>query len=107
MAIADALVGPLVNSGYNTSEEFNATLIDRRWLMRWSDGRRTHHLHVVVHDADAWHRHLRFRDVLRTDAEVACRYDALKYALAEQYPFDREAYTSAKTDFIEEVIGGK
>jgi GrpB-like predicted nucleotidyltransferase (UPF0157 family) len=44
----DALIDGLCNHGYTTSRQFNATLTDRKWLMRWRDGHRTHHLHIVV-----------------------------------------------------------
>jgi GrpB-like predicted nucleotidyltransferase (UPF0157 family) len=73
MAAADALTAPLHRSGYTSSAQFNATLADRRWFMRWAAGRRTHHLHVVVHGSDAWQRRLDFRDALRADAALARR----------------------------------
>jgi GrpB-like predicted nucleotidyltransferase (UPF0157 family) len=105
MAVADSLVEPLINSGYTTSAEFNATLIDRRWFMRWANGRRTHHLHIVVFGADEWRRRLRFRDMLRSDAEFAHRYAVLKKELATQHGVDREAYTRAKSEFVLSVVG--
>lgn len=106
MAAADALTAPLLASGYTTSAEFNARLTDRRWFMRWAEGRRTHHLHVVVHGAGEWRRRLLFRDVLRGDQALARRYAELKQALAVQHPADREAYTEAKTAFVLDVIAG-
>lgn len=105
MAAADSLVEPLLNSGYTTSAEFNATLIDRRWFMRWCSGHRTHHLHVVVFGGPEWRRRLRFRDVLRLNAELACRYAVLKKQLADQHGADREAYTHAKYEFVHSVAG--
>lgn len=60
MAVAESLVEPLLRSSYTTSAEFNATLADRRWFMRWADGRRTHHLHLVVLGRIEWRRRLRF-----------------------------------------------
>jgi GrpB-like predicted nucleotidyltransferase (UPF0157 family) len=105
MAVADSLVEPLLNSGYTTSAEFNATLIDRRWFMRWANGRRTHHLHMVVHGGTEWRRRLRFRDMLRTDTELAHRYAVLKKELAAQHSVDREAYTIAKSEFVLFVVG--
>lgn len=50
MDIAESLAESLCASGYTTSTDFNVGLIDRKWFMRWSNGHRTHHLHVVVHD---------------------------------------------------------
>jgi GrpB-like predicted nucleotidyltransferase (UPF0157 family) len=64
--------------------------------------RRTHHVHVrVPSDAED---ELRFRDALRGDPMLARRYAELKDALAVRYPYDREAYTDAKADFITEVL---
>jgi GrpB-like predicted nucleotidyltransferase (UPF0157 family) len=101
---ADTLLEPLCAHGYETSVEFNATLPDRRWLMRQAFGRRTHHLHIVVFEGEQWIRRLQFRDVLRADAAIAARYEHLKRGLAEQYRHGREAYTQAKTAFINEVL---
>ncbi len=105
MAVADSLVEPLLNSEYTTSAEFNATLIDRRWFMRWANGRRTHHLHIVVFGGTEWHRRLRFRDMLRSNAELARCYSLLKKELAVQHRVDREAYTRAKSEFVFSVVG--
>ena len=74
----DALVDRLCDNAYTTSAEFNATLTDRKWLMRWRDGHRTHHLHIVVHGGTPWRDRLAFRDALRRDAALAARYAALK-----------------------------
>ncbi len=101
---ADALLRPLCAQGYETSAEFNATLPDRRWLMRHAFGRRTHHLHLVVINSAQWVRCLQFREVLRADAAIAARYEQLKRDLAEQHRHDRETYTDAKSKFINEIL---
>ncbi len=63
-------------------------------------GRRISHVHVaLLDDEPQWNRVL-FRDRLRSQPNVAGEYAALKHALAAQYPYDREAYTLAKTAFI-------
>ena len=100
MAMARSMAKALSEVGYTTSAEFNATLTDRQWFMRWADGRRTHHLHIVVQDGPVWIKHLRFRDALRDSPVFAARYAALKAELAVRHPTDREAYTSAKTAFV-------
>ncbi len=105
LAVADALIAPLLGSAYTTSAEFNATLTDRRWLMRWADGRRTHHLHLVVMGGAQWLRFLRFRDALCADPGLAERYAHLKSDLTAQHRSDREAYTQAKTEFVLSVVG--
>jgi GrpB-like predicted nucleotidyltransferase (UPF0157 family) len=48
--------------------------------------------------------HLGFRDYLRAHADAAAEYGALKAALAERFPQDREAYTTAKAPFIAGVL---
>lgn len=104
METADALIAPLLDAGYVTSAEFNASLHDQRWLMRHADGRRTHHLHLVVYEGPLWQTRLRFRDALRAAPGLAERYAGLKARLAMRYPLDREAYTQAKGDFVREVL---
>lgn len=104
MSHADTLIEPLCRAKYTTSAEFNATLQERRWLMRWANGHRTHHLHIVVHDGPEWRRRLKFRDALRSDAALAARYEQHKRRLVMEYRTDREAYTEAKAEFVREVL---
>jgi len=104
MATARSLGERLGSMGYATSEAFNASLADRQWFMRWADGRRTHHLHVVVHGSPAWQERIAFRDALRDDPVLADRYVALKQTLATTYREDRERYTAAKSDFIRAAL---
>jgi len=65
--------------------------------------RRTHHIHVTEPAGEMWQR-LAFRDYLRTHPDEAARYEALKVQLAKQHAHDREAYTSAKTDYVVSVM---
>lgn len=102
---ADALLDALCSNGYDTSVGYNATLPDRRWLMRQASGRRTHHLHLVVFGGETWVGWLQFRDLLRADPALAARYQQLKLELAGQHRHDREAYTRAKSAFIGEALG--
>jgi GrpB-like predicted nucleotidyltransferase (UPF0157 family) len=63
-----------------------------------------HHLYVVVRGNSEHMRHLRFRDYLRSHPEARDGYSALKKELAARFRNDREAYTEAKTNFIEDVL---
>ncbi len=45
-----------------------------------------------------------FRDYLREHRDTALAYEAVKLAAAEQHREDRQAYTNAKTEFIEGVL---
>ncbi|MBT9552657.1 MAG: GrpB family protein [Hydrogenophaga sp.] len=103
MAVAESVTALLCASGYTTSAEFNETLRDRKWFMRWANGHRTHHLHVVVHGGQVWHERLRFRDALCSNPVLAARYAELKAESAEKHPTDRDAYTDAKAEFVRSV----
>jgi GrpB-like predicted nucleotidyltransferase (UPF0157 family) len=63
-----------------------------------------HHLYVVVQGGREHGRHLRFRDYLRSHPEEAARYSALKKSLARKFREDREAYTDAKTVFVQDIL---
>ncbi len=74
---------------------------------RGSDGRirsRTHNVHLLPRSHPEWERHLLFRDYLRKDASAASKYAALKRSLAQVHGLDINAYTNAKSVFIEDVI---
>jgi GrpB-like predicted nucleotidyltransferase (UPF0157 family) len=77
----------------------------RRFLVRAVRGVRTHQAHVVEHLGEDWHRLLLFRDLLCRDPELAGRYAQLKRQLAQQYRNNRLAYTSAKSEFVQQVLG--
>ena len=64
---------------------------------------RTHHIHIVESDSILLER-LLFRDYLREHPDEVLCYAQLKQYLAEQFPTDREAYTSGKTEYIESVM---
>lgn len=104
MPRADDLLEPLCRAKYATSMEYNASLVGRRWLMRWAEGRRTHHLHLMVYDGEEWQRRLAFRNRLRVDTELAQRYEKKKRLWAAEFSSDREAYTAAKGDFINKAL---
>jgi GrpB-like predicted nucleotidyltransferase (UPF0157 family) len=64
---------------------------------------RTHHIHIYAL-TEKIERNLRFRDLLRGNADAARRYAALKQRLAVAHREDREAYTDAKTRFIDDLL---
>ncbi len=74
------------------------------WFCKPSDFERTHHLHLVPFGSPLWHERLAFRDRLRGDATTREAYLRLKSRLAGEFRDDREAYTEAKTSFIESVL---
>ena len=65
--------------------------------------RRSHHVHVTEPDGEMWQR-LAFRDYLRTHPEEVRTYERLKKRRAAEHPTDREAYTDAKSAYVETVM---
>jgi GrpB-like predicted nucleotidyltransferase (UPF0157 family) len=77
---------------------------EMHWFCKPDPSRRTHHLHLVPTDSSRFRDELAFRDYLRSHREVAKEYAELKRALANEFERDRDAYTSAKTDFIRSAV---
>jgi GrpB-like predicted nucleotidyltransferase (UPF0157 family) len=74
------------------------------WLCKPRPEYRTHHLHLVPVDSEAWIDAIAFRDLLTADAALASDYAALKRRLAAAYRDDRERYTAEKGPFIENAL---
>jgi GrpB-like predicted nucleotidyltransferase (UPF0157 family) len=74
------------------------------WFCKPDPARRTHHLHLVPRDSPRFADELAFRDLLRSDSELAERYAQLKHRLAARHRLDRDAYTGAKSGFIREAL---
>lgn len=66
--------------------------------------KRTHHVHIIEPKAKRWQTRIIFRDYLIAHPEIAREYEQLKIKLAQEYTYDREQYTDAKTKFIDEVL---
>lgn len=64
---------------------------------------RTHHIHIIESSSIRLER-LMFRDYLREHPDEVLRYAQLKRYLAEQFPTDREAYTSGKAEYVQSVM---
>lgn len=65
--------------------------------------KRSHHVHVTEQLGEMWQR-LAFRDYLRAHPEEAETYQRLKKRLAAEHRTDREAYTDAKSAYVESVM---
>lgn len=74
------------------------------WFCKPSHAFRTYHLHLVPYESPLWTERLQFRDLLRSDSNLASEYGDLKRELAERYKNDREAYTQRKWPFISQVL---
>jgi len=65
--------------------------------------KRSHHIHVTEPHGEMWQR-LTFRDYLRAHPQEAQTYERLKRRLAAEHQTDREAYTDAKSAYVESVM---
>lgn len=103
---AEGCIGPLETIGYEYSPEYEVSIPERRYFRKGPSNvpNKHYHLHMVEYDSDFWRRHLLFRDCLRAHPHAARAYHRLKKELAAKYRFDREAYTEAKTLFIESIV---
>jgi GrpB-like predicted nucleotidyltransferase (UPF0157 family) len=76
----------------------------RLWFLRPRLEARTHHLQVIEHD----HLHARaliaFRDALRADPNLCKEYARLKRRLADQHRDNRNAFSNAKSEFVEQTL---
>ena len=63
-----------------------------------------HHLYVCSPTSQEYQRHLVFRDYLRAHPGDVTAFANLKRALAVKFSADREAYTRAKSEFVEEIL---
>lgn len=98
------IVSAVQSLGYEYVPEFEEELPDRRYFRRWTDGRRSHQVHLVERsDTEWWDRHVRFRDWLRLHDDDRERYAELKQSLAAEHRNARRAYTDAKSDFIRAI----
>ncbi len=77
---------------------------EMHWFCKPDAQRRSHHLHLVPAGSRRFREEFAFRDCLRRDDATAAAYSALKRDLATRFRDDREAYTSAKADFIRAVL---
>ena len=65
-----------------------------------------HHLYVCAREAEALHRHLSFRDHLRSRPDSAREYERLKRSLSRRHQYDIDAYSEGKSDFVEGILAG-
>ncbi len=98
----EQIVPILEAAGYNYFWRTDVAPPYAWFIKRDSQGKRTHHIHMVEGESRLWER-LFFRDYLTEFPEEAKHYAELKQSLAEKFPHDRIAYTEAKTEYVVEV----
>lgn len=96
----DKLVGILKQYGYICMTEQSRNPLDLTLVKGYTESgfaKKVFHLHIRYFGD--WNE-LYFRDYLRINKDVANKYGNLKIRLKEQYEYNRDAYTNAKSEFI-------
>ena len=101
-SVFDAVVENLAAIGYQHEGDLG---IREREAFRY-DGKphlRQHHLYVCPQNSAELHRHMVFRDFLRTHPDAVKTYGAVKEAAARLFPEDIDGYIRYKSPCIEEL----
>ena len=101
-SVLDRVIISLENIGYRYEGDLG---IAGREAFKY-DGKehlRKHHLYVCPQDSAELHRHIAFRDYLRSHPEAAREYGRIKEEGARLYPFDIDGYIEYKSPFIEKI----
>ncbi len=101
-AIFDAVVGRLEAIGY--IHEGNLGIRNRE-AFKYSDKPhlQKHHLYVCPQHSEELHRHIVFRDFLKSNPEAVKKYSSTKETAAQLFPDDIDKYIQYKSPCIEEL----
>ena len=100
--IFDAVVHELEAIGYIHEGDLG---IKDREAFRYTDKQhlQQHHLYVCPQYSQELHRHITFRDFLRSNPEAAQKYGEIKERAAQMFPSDIGQYIEYKPPCIEEL----
>lgn len=96
----DQYNGRMAAIGYEAKGENR--IARRRYFQKGGD-ERTHHVHIYEVGSSEIERHLAFRNFLQTHPEKAKVYGDLKDKLAQQFPYDIEAYINGKAELAAQI----
>jgi GrpB-like predicted nucleotidyltransferase (UPF0157 family) len=65
---------------------------------------RAYHVHLVEEGSLLWIEYLAFRDYLRAHPQLAREFADVKRTLAASFPRDRDAYLTAKSIHVQEIL---
>ena len=101
-SVFDAVVRRLGTIGY--IHEGDLGIRDREaFTYRDKPYLQTHHLYVCPQYSEELHRHLAFRDFLRSSPEAVEKYSRVKETAARLFPEDIAQYMAYKSPCIEEL----
>ena len=100
--VFDAVVSKLASIGYIHEGDLG---IKDREAFKYTDKPHlmTHHLYVCPQNSEELHRHIIFRDFLRSNADAVNKYSSVKETAAELFPNDIDKYIEYKSSCIEEL----
>ena len=101
-SVFSMVVDRLKDIGY--IHEGNLGINDRE-AFKYSDKEhlQTHHLYVCPKSSQELHRHITFRDFLRSNPKAIKKYSLVKEKAAELFPNDIDGYIEYKSSCIEEL----
>ena len=101
-SVFDTIVSKLETIGYIHEGDLG---IKDREAFKYSDKPhlKTHHLYVCPQYSEELHRHMSFRDYLRSHPEAVRKYSSVKETAARMFPEDIDKYIEYKTPCIEEL----
>lgn len=101
-SVFDEIVTRLAKIGYQYEGDLG---IRHREAFRYQDKLhlQKHHLYVCPQFSEELHRHITFRDYLRTHAEAVQEYSEIKEKAAELFPENIEKYIEYKSSYIEGI----
>ena len=101
-SVFDAVVSSLAEIGYIHEGDLG---IKDRHAFRYTDKPhlQTHHLYVCPQHSAELHRHITFRDFLRSNPDAAEKYSRVKETAAQLFPDNIDKYIEYKSPCIEEM----
>ena len=101
-SVFDTVVSKLKKIGYIHEGDLG---IKDREAFKYSDKPHltTHHLYVCPQYSEELHRHMSFRDYLRSHPEAVKKYSLVKETAAKLFPEDIDKYIEYKSPCIEEI----
>ncbi|MBU2513080.1 GrpB family protein [bacterium] len=101
--VKSEIIDIMTSRGYNhMREQTDHIMVVKGYTPEGFQGQ-CYHIHMGPKDHNELWDRLYFRDYLKANPQVTREYEDLKQELATKYKYNREAYTEAKTGFIERV----
>lgn len=101
--LADDATKVIEALGYKYKPEYEDSIPGRKFFTKTSNGKRSHHIHMVQLNEHYWDQHIFFRDHLRSNEKSRKVYNNLKVKLSGIEAEDTHNYAVAKASFIKAI----